>query len=68
LGIGAVWSGVVPAVPRGISTGDVQEALSALPDKRTPSLSPSAIARLKGHWQADYERWQKRDLPARRYV
>ena len=26
------------------------------------------IARLKGEWQADYERWQKRDLSARRYV
>ena len=26
------------------------------------------VARLKGDWQADYERWQKRDLSARRYV
>ena len=26
------------------------------------------IARLKGEWQADHERWQQRDLSARRYV
>lgn len=53
---------------RGISTGDFQEALAALLGKDAPNLSPSVIARLKGEWQADYERWQKRDLAARRYV
>ena len=36
--------------------------------RRRPNLSPSVIARLKGDWQADYERWQQRDLSARRYV
>ena len=53
---------------RGISTGDFQEALAALLGKDAPNLSPSVIARLKGDWQAEYERWQKRDLSARRYV
>jgi len=53
---------------RGISMGDFQEALAALLGKDAPNLSPSVIARLKGEWQADYERWQKRDLSARRYV
>jgi putative transposase len=53
---------------RGISTGDFQEALAALLGKEAPNLSPSVVARLKGDWQADYERWQKRDLSARRYV
>jgi transposase-like protein len=53
---------------RGISTGDFQEALAALLGKDAPNLSPSVIARLKGAWQADYERWQKRDLSVRRYV
>ena len=53
---------------RGISTGDFQEALAALLGKDAPNLSPSVIARLKGDWQADYERWQQRDLSARRYV
>jgi transposase-like protein len=53
---------------RGISTGDFQEALAALLGKGAPNLSPAVIARLKGDWQADFERWQKRDLSARRYV
>jgi transposase-like protein len=53
---------------RGISTGDFQEALAALLGKEAPNLSPSVIARLKGDWQAEHERWQQRDLSARRYV
>ena len=53
---------------RGISTGDFQEVLSALLGQDAPNLSPAVIARLKGEWEADYERWLKRDLSARRYV
>ena len=53
---------------RGISTGDFQEALAALLGREAPNLSPSVIGRLKEDWQADYERWQRRDLSARRYV
>ena len=53
---------------RGISMGDFQEALAALLGKDAPNLSPSVIARLKDDWQTDFERWQKRDLSARRYV
>ena len=53
---------------RGISTGDVQEALGALLGKDAPNLSPSVIGRLKEEWAADYARWQRRDLSARRYV
>ena len=53
---------------RGVSTGDFQEALAALLGKEAPNLSPSVVARLKGDWQGDYERWQQRDLSARRYV
>jgi len=53
---------------RGVSTGDFQEALSALVGKDAPNLSPSVIMRLTAQWNADYERWQKRDLSARRYV
>ena len=49
---------------RGISTGDFQEALAALLGKDAPNLSPAVIARLKGEWQADHERWQGRDLSA----
>lgn len=53
---------------RGISTGDFQEALAALLGKDAPNLSPSVIGRLKEEWQVDYDRWQRRDLSARRYV
>jgi transposase-like protein len=53
---------------RGISTGDFQEALSALLGEKAPNLSPSVIARLKADWKADLTRWQSRDLSARRYV
>jgi len=53
---------------RGVSMGDFQEALGALLGKDAPNLSPSVIARLRGEWEADYTRWQRRDLSARRYV
>ncbi|MGY2990384.1 IS256 family transposase [Bradyrhizobium sp. USDA 4508] len=53
---------------RGISTGDFQEALTALLGKDTPNLSPAVISRLTAEWQGEYERWQRRDLSARRYV
>jgi transposase-like protein len=53
---------------RGVSTGDFQDALAALLGKEAPNLSPSVITRLTAEWNADYERWQKRDLSARRYV
>ena len=53
---------------RGVSMGDFQEALGALLGKDAPNLSPSVVARLRGEWEADYARWQRRDLSARRYV
>ena len=53
---------------RGVSMGDFQEALAALLGKDAPNLSPSVIARLRGEWEADFARWQRRDLSARRYV
>ncbi|MCK1680163.1 IS256 family transposase [Bradyrhizobium sp. 147] len=53
---------------RGISTGDFQEALTALLGKDAPNLSPAVISRLTAEWQGEYERWQRRDLSARRYV
>jgi len=53
---------------RGISTGDFQEALAALLGADAPNLSPGVISRLTGEWQHEYDRWQRRDLSARRYV
>jgi transposase-like protein len=53
---------------RGISSGDFQEALSALLGKDAPNLSPAALGRLKAAWKEEFERWQQRDLSAKRYV
>ena len=53
---------------RGVSMGDFGEALAALLGHEAPNLSPSVVARLRGEWEADHARWQRRDLSARRYV
>ena len=53
---------------KGISTGDFVEALAALLGPEAPGLSASTIARLKEVWQGELDRWQRRDLSARRYV
>jgi transposase-like protein len=53
---------------RGISTGDMQEALAALLGKQAPNLSPAVLTRLKAGWQEEYKRWKNRDLSAKRYV
>ena len=45
-----------------------KDALAALLGRDAPNLSPSVIARLKSDWQSEYQRWQGRDLSARRYV
>jgi transposase-like protein len=53
---------------KGISTGDFQEALSAILGADAPNLSPSVISRLTEGWQADYDAWTRRDLSARNHV
>ena len=53
---------------RGVSTGDFQEALSALLGPDAPNLSPSVLGRLKDKWGDEYAAWQKRDLSGRRFV
>ncbi len=53
---------------KGISTGDFSEALAALLGPEAPGLSASTIVRLKEVWQGEMERWQRRDLSAKRYV
>ena len=53
---------------KGISSGDFSDALAALLGTEAPGLSASTITRLKEVWGAEVERWQRRDLKARRYV
>jgi len=53
---------------RGISTGDMQEALSVLLGEDAKGLSPAVVSRLKAEWAEDYAAWNRRDLSAERYV
>ena len=53
---------------KGVSTGDFQDALSALLGGNAPGLSASTISRLKSVWSQEFEGWQKRNLSAQRYV
>ena len=53
---------------RGVSSGDFQEALSALLGPDAPALSAQAVGRLKAEWADEHDRWRRRDLSARPYV
>jgi putative transposase len=53
---------------RGISTGDMQEALSVLLGEEAKGLSPAVVSRLKAQWSEDYLTWNRRDLSEERYV
>src|SRR3954449_13342772 len=53
---------------KGVSTGQFAEALTVLLGPEAPGLSPATVRRLTDGWQDEHERWQKRDLSARRYV
>ena len=53
---------------KGISTGDFQEALSAILGADAPNLSPSVVSRLTAGWQVEYDAWTRRDLSARNYA
>ena len=53
---------------RGISTGDMQEALSVLLGEDAKGLSPAVVSRLKAQWTEDYLAWNRRDLSQEHYV
>src|SRR4051794_16206121 len=53
---------------KGVSSGDFEDALSALLGPDAGGLSASSIARLKDAWSDEHVRWSKRDLSAKRYV
>ena len=53
---------------KGISTGDMQEALEALLGPEAKGLSPASISRLKARWEDDHRAWSGRDLSDKRYV
>ena len=53
---------------KGVSTGDFEEALTALLGKDAGGLSATTVGRLKEAWSQEHARWSKRDLSAKRYV
>ena len=53
---------------KGISTGQFEEALTVLLGRDAPGVSAATIRRLVSAWQDEHQRWQERDLSAKRYV
>ena len=53
---------------RGVSSGDFQEALSALVGEQANGLSANTVSRLKAKWLDEHKDWQRRDLSQKRYV
>jgi transposase-like protein len=53
---------------KGISTGDMSEALAALVGVEADGLSASTVTRLKGVWEADFKAWNQRCLEDKHYV
>jgi putative transposase len=53
---------------KGISTGQFEEALSALLGPDAPGLSATTIRRLVSAWRDEHRRWQGRDLSTKRYL
>ena len=53
---------------KGISTGQMQEALSVLVGPEAKGLSAAVVSRLKTAWCAEYTRWRQRRLDHDRWV
>lgn len=53
---------------KGVSTGDMQEALEALLGKEAKGLSASNVVKLKEIWEKEYVEWNARDLSHKHYV
>ena len=60
---------LVPALYlKGVSTGNMGEALCAILGEHAKGLSATNISRLTGCWEEDYKEWCKRDLSDKEYV
>jgi len=53
---------------KGISTGDMSEALESILGPDASGLSATNIVRLKAQWEQDYQMWSVRDLSEKRWV
>ncbi len=53
---------------KGISTGDMGEALSVLLGEDAKGLSANVVSRLKAQWADEWKLWDRRDLSDKRWV
>lgn len=53
---------------KGVSTGDFQEALTALLGEQASGLSANTVSRLKSQWSDEHQAWSRRDLGGQRFV
>ncbi|MCP5081105.1 MAG: hypothetical protein GY948_05345 [Alphaproteobacteria bacterium] len=53
---------------KGISTGQMQEALAVLVGPEAEGLSASVVSRLKAEWEREYAAWCRRPLDRDRWV
>ncbi len=53
---------------KGVSTGDMSEALASILGPAAAGLSATNIVRLKTLWEQDYAAWCARDFELKRYV
>jgi transposase-like protein len=53
---------------KGISSGDMSEALEVLVGEGAKGLSPSAVSRLKAQWSDEYRGWAGRSLAEQQYA
>jgi putative transposase len=53
---------------KGISTGDMSEALASILGSDAAGLSATNVVRLKAQWEQEYQGWCQRDLGGKQYV
>ena len=53
---------------KGISTGEMREALKVLVGSQANGLSASTVSRLKQVWAQEYRKWSEEDLTKERWV
>lgn len=53
---------------KGVSTGQMQEALEALLGSEAQGLSANVVMRLKQQWLDEYQAWSARSLEGKQYV
>jgi transposase-like protein len=53
---------------KGVSSGDMSEALASILGSDAAGLSATNVVRLKAQWEQDYQRWCARELTGKQYV